>query len=130
MLKQLEWEQTDTQTHRHDNYSNPRACAPRVNYVCVQWMKALLPLSVQLGIKKMTPDGLLLGATSIVSQNKQLRKELNDLEREIALLRHQNRTMVGATISLSINLSLLISFLFSLSVFSLCFCVYTILCVY
>ena len=51
----------------------------------------------QLGIQKMTPDGLLLGATSIVSQNKQLRKELTDLEKEIALLRQQNRTMVGHT---------------------------------
>ena len=34
-LKQLEREQTDTQTDRQtdrqDNYSNPRACAPRVN---------------------------------------------------------------------------------------------------
>ena len=34
-LKQLEREQTDRQTDRYtdrqDNYSNPRACAPRVN---------------------------------------------------------------------------------------------------
>ena len=30
-LKQLEREQTDTQTDRQDDYSNPRACAPRVN---------------------------------------------------------------------------------------------------
>ena len=34
-LKQLEREQTDTQTDRqtdtHDDYRNPRACAPRVN---------------------------------------------------------------------------------------------------
>ena len=36
MLKQLEREQTDTHTHTHthtqDKYSNPRACAPRVNW--------------------------------------------------------------------------------------------------
>ena len=36
-LKQLEREQTDRQTDRYtdrqDNYSNPRACAPRVNYM-------------------------------------------------------------------------------------------------
>ena len=32
-LKQLEQEQTDTHTHTdtQDNYSNPRACVPRVN---------------------------------------------------------------------------------------------------
>ena len=30
-LKQLEREQTDTQTDTQDDYSNPRACAPRVN---------------------------------------------------------------------------------------------------
>ena len=48
----------------------------------------------QLGIQKMTPDGLLLGATSIVSQNKQLRKEMTDLEREITTLRQQNKAMV------------------------------------
>ena len=49
---------------------------------------------VQLGIQKMTPDGLLLGATSIVSQNKQLRKEMTDLETEIMTLRQQNKAMV------------------------------------
>lgn len=43
----------------------------------------------------MTPDGLLLGAKSIVSQNKQLRKEMNDLEKEITTLREQNKAMVG-----------------------------------
>ena len=42
----------------------------------------------------MTPDGLLLGAKSIVSQNKQLRKELTDLEKEITMLREQNKAMV------------------------------------
>ena len=30
-LKQLEREQTDTQTDTQDDYSNPRACVPRVN---------------------------------------------------------------------------------------------------
>ena len=50
----------------------------------------------QLGIQKMTPDGLLLGATSIVSQNKQLRKEMTDLEQEITTLRQQNKAMVRA----------------------------------
>ena len=49
---------------------------------------------LQLGIQKMTPDGLLLGATSIVSQNKQLRKEMTDLEKEITALRQQNKAMV------------------------------------
>lgn len=49
----------------------------------------------QLGIQKMTPDGLLLGAKSIVSQNKQLRKEMTDLEREITTLIEQNKAMVG-----------------------------------
>ena len=31
------WEQTDTHTHTdtRDNYSNPRACAPRVNYTII-----------------------------------------------------------------------------------------------
>lgn len=53
---------------------------------------------MQLGIQKMTPDGLLLGATSIVSQNKQLRKEMIDLEREITALRQQNKAMVGSLI--------------------------------
>ena len=42
----------------------------------------------------MTPDGLLLGAKSIVSQNRQLRKELTDLEKEISLLKEQNNVMV------------------------------------
>ena len=51
-------------------------------------------LFYQLGIRKMTPDGLLLGAKSIVSQNKQLRKELTDLEKEITTLREQNKAMV------------------------------------
>ena len=51
-------------------------------------------ISLQLGIRKMTPDGLLLGATNIVSQNKQLRKEMTDLEREITSLRQQNTAMV------------------------------------
>ena len=54
----------------------------------------MFDLSDQLGICKMTPDGLLLGAKSIVSQNKQLRKEMTDLEREITTLREQNKAMV------------------------------------
>ncbi|CAI7993885.1 hypothetical protein GBAR_LOCUS1346 [Geodia barretti] len=56
----------------------------------VEQMKASMK---ELGIRKMTPDGLLLGATSIVSQNKQLRKEMTDLEREITALRQQNKAM-------------------------------------
>lgn len=55
----------------------------------------LVILTSQLGIQKMSPDGLLLGAKSIVSQNKQLRKEMNDLEKEISALREQNKAMVG-----------------------------------
>ena len=48
----------------------------------------------------MTPDGLLLGATSIVSQNKQLRNEMIDLERQITALRQQNKAMVRPSVFL------------------------------
>ena len=57
----------------------------------------------QLGIRKMTPDGLLLGAKSIVSQNKQLRKELTDLEKEITMLREQNKAMVCRLLVLAVT---------------------------
>ena len=57
----------------------------------------------QLGIQKMTPDGLLLGATSIVSQNKQLRKEMTDLEREITTLRQQNKAMVCVCVCVCVH---------------------------
>ena len=34
--------QTDRHTHRQNEYCNPRACAPRVNYQCkICWNKAL-----------------------------------------------------------------------------------------
>lgn len=54
----------------------------------------------------MTPDGLLLGAKSIVSQNKQLRKEMNDLEKEITTLREQNKAMVGYFLSFTFTMLL------------------------
>ena len=56
-LKQLEREQTDTQTDRHthtqDDYSNPRACAPRVNNKTDSGDRLLAILSVR--VKKSKP---------------------------------------------------------------------------
>ena len=48
-LKQLEREQTDTHTHTQDDYSNPRACAPRVNDV-VETKHVIIALQVVCGI--------------------------------------------------------------------------------
>ena len=43
----------------------------------------------------MTPAGLLEGAKSIVSCNKQLRKELKDLEQQVEAVQKQNQFMVS-----------------------------------
>ena len=51
--------------------------------------------SSQLGITTLTPAGLLVGAKSIVCQNKQLRTEMKELERELETLQGQNDFMVG-----------------------------------
>jgi hypothetical protein len=49
----------------------------------------------QLGIRKMTPAGLLVGAQSIVCHNKHLRTEMKELERELETLQGQNQFMVS-----------------------------------
>jgi len=43
----------------------------------------------------LTPEGLLEGAKCIVSHNKELRRELKELEREIELIKGQNSIMVS-----------------------------------
>ncbi len=43
----------------------------------------------------MTPAGLLEGAKSIVSCNKQLRKELQELEMQVESVQKQNQYMVS-----------------------------------
>ena len=50
---------------------------------------------VQLGIASLTPAGLLEGAKSIVSRNKELRKEMKQLERDIDSIKSQNSVMVS-----------------------------------
>eukprot|EP00731_Ephydatia_muelleri_P018115 Em0011g155a len=44
----------------------------------------------KLGIKKLDPEGLLQGAKFIVTQNKQLRKELLEIERDVNNLKSEN----------------------------------------
>lgn len=56
--------------------------------------------SVQLGIRKLTPAGLLVGAKSIVCHNKQLRTEMKELERELETLQGQNDFMVSLPVAL------------------------------
>ena len=53
------------------------------------------PLHLQLGIKKMDPEGLLQGAKYIVTQNKQLRKELLEIERDVNNLKSENDCLVS-----------------------------------
>ena len=50
---------------------------------------------MQLGIATLTPAGLLVGAKSIVSHNKQLRTEMKELERELETIQGQNEFMVS-----------------------------------
>ena len=49
----------------------------------------------QLGIKKLDPEGLLQGAKHIVTQNKQLRKELIEIERDVNNLKSENDCLVS-----------------------------------
>jgi len=56
---------------------------------------AYFSLPLQLGITLLTPEGLLEGAKCIVSHNKELRRELKELEREIELIKGQNSIMVS-----------------------------------
>ncbi len=57
-------------------------------------MAYFLPSPPQLGITTLTPEGLLLGAKSIVFHNKQLKKEMVDLERELLNLKGQSKVIV------------------------------------
>ena len=55
-LKQLEREQTDTQTHTQDKYRNPRACAPRVKnsivgVITVDGSSSIIPIMDSTGPK-------------------------------------------------------------------------------
>ena len=43
-----------------------------------------------LGITNLTPEGLLLGAKDIVALNRQLRKEVQILERDVHRLKDEN----------------------------------------
>ena len=45
---------------------------------------------LSIGITNLTPEGLLAGAKSIVSKNRQLRREVTDLEKEVSQLKEQN----------------------------------------
>lgn len=45
---------------------------------------------ISLGISNLTPEGLLIGAKDIVSLNRQLRREVQMLEREVTQLQEQN----------------------------------------
>ena len=56
---------------------------------------AYFSLPLQLGITLLTPEGLLEGAKCIVSHNKELRRELKELEKEIELIKGQNSIMVS-----------------------------------
>ncbi len=51
-----------------------------------------------LGITNLTPEGLLLGAKDIVMLNRQLRKELQVLERDVVKLKGENSTINGLCI--------------------------------
>ncbi len=53
-----------------------------------------LNLFHQLGITTYTPEGLLVGAKSIVHHNRKLRTEMKELEKELNVLRDQNQVMV------------------------------------
>ena len=53
------------------------------------------PPPPQLGIKKLDPEGLLQGAKFIVTQNKQLRKELLEIERDVNNLKSENDCLVS-----------------------------------
>ena len=48
-----------------------------------------------VGITDLTPEGLLCGAKDIVALNRQLRKEVELLEREVVQLKEQHQAMNG-----------------------------------
>ncbi|XP_019855114.1 PREDICTED: uncharacterized protein LOC109584002 [Amphimedon queenslandica] len=50
---------------------------------------------LSLGITDLTPEGLLCGAKDIVALNRQLRKEVELLEREVVQLKEQHHSMNG-----------------------------------
>lgn len=52
---------------------------------------------LSLGITNLTPEGLLCGAKDIVSLNRQLRKEVQLLEKEVYQLKEQNNLMNSLT---------------------------------
>ena len=69
---------------------------------------------LQLGITTYTPEGLLVGAKSIVHQNRKLRMDMKDLEKELNNLRDQNEVMVS---SISGSISILHVFVVVVVVF-------------
>ena len=55
----------------------------------------IIILFIILGITDLTPEGLLCGAKDIVALNRQLRKEVELLEREVVQLKEQHHSMNG-----------------------------------
>ena len=64
-----------------------------VSSLSLETINSMKQSMLKLGITNLTPEGLLCGAKDIVSLNRQLRKEVQLLEKEVNQLKIQNNLM-------------------------------------
>lgn len=64
-----------------------------VGSLSVETINSMKQSMLSIGITNLTPEGLLSGAKDIVSLNRQLRKEVQLLEKEVNQLKEQHQIM-------------------------------------